>query len=177
MKTKLSSIIAILIFNLSCTTSIKEDSKESLAQKLTREYILENTNDPKSYESIEFSKFIIDTIEFENSNLVPKVLIDTMEIVLNIATLYAEQAAMAAIGGGKDPSYSSKISTLENRLDSLRSELEKVKLEYSKNPNWVYKINHKFRAKNAMGALVINNTQFEIDSAITKVIAAKMIEN
>ena len=141
-------------------------------------YILKNTNDPKSYESVEFSKLSFYVVPFDSSDNFPKQLSDTLDLSVKEMTLSASLAAYSAFV--KPPNYiiesikeaQIELDSVRFTLDSINTEIRIFKEKYDKNPTRKYVVVHKFRAKNAVGGLVLNDVKFSLDTNLTKVLSA-----
>lgn len=156
----MKKIILLLVLSValfSCSKSPEEQAKSNIS-----EYLKKNMDDPSSYESVEFGK--LDTLHksFDES---------TEGLVLR----------------EKDAKLSLRVQELSNKLDSPDLTLKEVKsiqkeneqitrdrlaindvmakktLTYKGDVNG-YSMVHKFRGKNKLGAKILNETNFLLDT-------------
>ncbi|MDH6308105.1 hypothetical protein M2451_002624 [Dysgonomonas sp. PFB1-18] len=170
-------------------------SPQQKAEELVKNYLKENLHDPQSYESVVFSK--IDTIWDYQENKIEaleyggKTLIEKYQDTLLISN------ALMALEANDMETYKSltsnigiqekeRISTLNQEdkseyyktADSIRQILKHFEMEkenIKKAPPIMdgFSIEHKYRAKNAMGAKVLNEATFMIDSELTSITNVK----
>ncbi|WP_129714634.1 hypothetical protein [Pedobacter sp. SYP-B3415] len=148
MRKLLTGLIA-----LSIATSCSSESK---FQSGIDQFIKENSNDPASYESVSFGK--IDTLRDFTSNPEYKALKAKSD------RLYLKPDT--AIGSEAQADLDSMF-VIGQKLDSLRATIHDA-------PVSGYTVEHSFRAKNGMGALILNrwifsfNKDFKVTDAVPK---------
>jgi hypothetical protein len=148
---KLINLGLLVVFStiiVSCT------SPEKKAQKAIKDYLQANLNDAKSYESVEFGKLITDSTEF-------------------YAPLYDYAIEESAYKSDSllydefhDNSDKAKMLESENQLNEKKKEFEKAKANFKS--ELIYKMSHKYRAKNKLGAVILEENTFIIDKDFNK---------
>lgn len=148
---KLINLVLLVVFStiiVSCT------SPEKKAQKAIKDYLQANLNDAKSYESVEFGKLITDSTEF-------------------YAPLYDYAIEESAYKSDSllydefhDNSDKAKMLESENQLNEKKKEFEKAKANFKS--ELIYKMSHKYRAKNKLGAVILEENTFIIDKDFNK---------
>lgn len=142
------------------------NSNEKKAQKLIKEYLSKNLNDDSSYESVEFSKldstFSVFYFSPEGEKLREK-------------QDFAHERAF-------DLSINDILETNPKIQDSIKiykqieEETEKIYNEKEQNYKGDFigwKMTHKYRAKNGLGATVLGTTNFTFNKELTEITNAK----
>jgi len=145
MKKLVFCVLVSLAFLLACNKS-----NEKKAQDMIKSYILENANDPNSYESIEFGN--IDTIythHWDDS---------TYQAINNSKYEFLNDPSIV-----NDPNFD-----VDKHFDSLNNALEAYEKNFKGVPSKLI-MTHKFRANNSFGAKVINTTSFYFDTELSRI--------
>ncbi|TGE08755.1 hypothetical protein [Hymenobacter fodinae] len=133
----------------------------SAEQQAVTSFLKKNANDPESYEPVRWSKPLVWTQEDENKLQVPALLDSSRRMKEKEALMY-DLAKNAAERGFPDAKkYSAEWEAFSNkRIAVLKAAKE---LQEKKDTTAVGKILiHAFRAKNKMGALVLDSAQFVV---------------
>ena len=170
LKPFLQKIIWIaLCFVLSCSFN---KTKEDQAKALVQEYLKDNLHDNRSYEPVGFGK--VDTVlttvydepyyqnltkQFDSFFDVAKPIMEEIQSYQPITTKYEYD---------KVKSLLPKLKDVKIVMDSLTIEEARYKENYERRFMGYY-ITHKYRSKNTLGATVLNNDTFYIDSTLTKI--------
>lgn len=147
-----------LLILSSCNKSVQEKS-----QVLVKEWMDKNLNDPSSYTSVEFSN--IDTLDFNDTQESEKL---DSEIVILKATLMADSVIAEALGeiwDGSGKTTFSDDSDIKIQLINKQNDYRIAEENFKKEIHLF--LTHKFRSKNEMGALVLNEMKFQINSDVT----------
>lgn len=141
---------SLLIFSalLSCSAPA-EKSPTDRAKDSVSAYVKRITNDPASYEQIEFGSLDSNITEIEGTSEFVSLDSDSsfMERRLGMTDIY------------------DKDETIK-KLDSIKAALITYRQNF-KSEFRGYTMEHSFRAKNAMGALVIGKNIFWLDSNLS----------
>lgn len=172
---KILVVIFILVL-ASCVNEPQDKPKELIA-----EWIQTNANDPDSYEPGEYSGLDTAFQKFEDN--------DGLQIQAELISLEASKVSQeASLSDWQGMSHTSvydpaevaklkqNIGSLSRQIDSLKLVYEKGKSGYDEKSNYRLFMTHSFRAKNAMGALVLQNYYFEFDKNLTQIIEAKQLK-
>jgi hypothetical protein len=144
-------IIILSTFLIACKSNTEIQDEKIKA--VISEYVNKNFNDPKSYESIEFSK--LDTVMGYPINILRK--LDTLRNSIKSFDETQAQIDEIMIGSGISSDHHVYDSIKEIYLSEENALLKSTKVKY-------YKIDNKYRAKNKMGALVIGISRYVLDS-------------
>lgn len=164
------TFIAIILAGAALSSCTKTNQQK--AEALTKKYLDSTLNDPKSYEAVKFSK--LDTLTESIDENAEYMKYEHAKDSLKTIADSVQSAAIAAIG-----SSSADTAKLRMQGDSIYA-LRKKNLEdehtfaekfKGKPVGWV--ISHTYRAKNAMGALIVTTNLFRFDQALTKVTDVK----
>lgn len=138
-----------LIGILGCIFSCSKESASPLAvmEDSIKVYLLENLDDPNSYESVK-SEILDTTLYVEN-----------LEHMKSLMIKYAESMDSEY---GKD----AKLNYL-NQADLYQKKLDSMNLSSDPNAIAAYRVLHTFRAKNKFGALVLNQLKFEFKPTLS----------
>ncbi|QEC80294.1 hypothetical protein [Mucilaginibacter ginsenosidivorax] len=167
MKIKLITIFLVSVALASCT-----QSNEQKAQTLTKKYLDSTLNDAKSYEAVKFSKLdtltesIDENSQYRNYEQVKdslKTIADSLHNAI-LGAIVSSPSDTANLKHKADSIYSKQ----EKNLEDEKAFIEKFK---GKPIGWV--ISHTYRAKNAMGAVVLSTNLFRFDQNLTKVTDVK----
>lgn len=155
--------LSFLVFVL---TLVGCNSIENKAQKLIKDYLSKNLNDASSYESIEFSA--LDST-FSNFYFSPegKELLEKQDF----ANKRAFELTMTDILE-ENVLIQDSIRIYKQIEESCKNEYEEKALTYVGDFNG-WKMSHKYRAKNALGATIISTTKFTFDKDLSEVKSAK----
>lgn len=149
-----------ILFLISTTIIACSKSPEQVAQKNISEFIKTKSDDPKSYESVKFGK--LDTIyspfseSLEGKKLQKK--IEEYDSVQNNYYFKMDEAKTVA----EINEYSSLGQKALKQKDSVISDLDLKSSTYKGNIIG-FSMKHTFRAKNKMGALVLNDCTAILD--------------
>jgi hypothetical protein len=159
MKKILSLVLIVMVFT-ACTNNEKK------AKKLIKEYLKTSMNDFSSYEPVEFSK-LDSTFSYYRDTDEGKKLKGQLKSTMESWQWWSELAQNASSPTASEVylKYSKengiKYDSLQN-LDSIA--------EQSFKPEHIgYAMSHKFRGKNALGAIMLNESGFYFDKDLTKV--------
>ena len=147
---KYVSVIFVLIL-FSCS----KPTKEELAHTAIKEYIKGKMNDPSSYQSVSFGK--LDTV------FTPFISHIKTDLPFVLDTFRTDSREGIALQNSRQSSRDSLTKLLETERKNFKPRMEFFTME------------HSFRGKNALGALILNNIQFQFDTTM-KVVGGKDIE-
>jgi hypothetical protein len=158
----------ILLF-AACILIASCASKQNKAEDLVKDYLNNKLSDPKSYESVSFGD--VDTVfkrysetqqcdSLKSANIAAKQKVDKIKDTLMNLISASKINYMAALK--RQLKYEADTSTLSKTIRS--NEL------LFKGPIKGWSITHTYRAANDKGVLVLHNTQFSLDSGLTKVV-------
>lgn len=133
------------------------ETREQKAQGLVKEYLNKNLNDPKSYESVSWGTLDSSFTTYE----------EIAAIDIAMQSKAAERAVDELKNG--DPEIGEMY---KKDYDSLTKRLDSIKLAYKPTFNCLM-LKHKYRAKNAMGAVILEEKTFFIADDFSKVIYTK----
>lgn len=143
-----------LLLLLTATLILSSCSNEQKAKKVIKEYLSKNMNDFKSYEPIEFLE--IEPIYSHRYESVP----DAEEILRDSIGMSKMFSSLS------DPDTVKKYNIIMDELMAPLREAEKNHV-----PKLLkYEITHRFRGKNLVGTLVLNQWTFYLDKDLTEVI-------
>ncbi|MFZ4414579.1 MAG: hypothetical protein ACOYOV_15960 [Bacteroidales bacterium] len=150
-KITLLFITIIAIFFVSCAKSPEDKAKAAI-----KEYLQKHLNDAKSYESVEFGKLINDSTEYEDSYNAK---------ILMKQHIYALEAYNKDLDNGLEDRDNAKVYLEQANIDKaeadrLEKKIEKDKKEFKR--ELCYIISHKYRAKNKLGALILQTSFFTL---------------
>jgi hypothetical protein len=143
-------VFALAISIFSCTVS-----DENKAKTLVKDYLKNSLNDPKSYEEISWGKIDSSFITFD----------EMYAIEIARSKRLGEDAISELKYGDIDLGNEYKRS-----YDSLNLVIKNLKKEYKPKFNSLM-IQHSYRAKNVMGALIIQSKIFYIADDFSRVIS------
>lgn len=135
----------LFLFALVFSACAQPESNSNKYEQGIKDWISKNINDPSSYESIEFGP--LDTVYGITDKEYADYLSDSV-------TWYADYL----------------IQEMERQNDSMNGKASKPKADRPATPTRPrnhfigYKMRHKFRGKNGMGALMVNEQFFYMDS-------------
>lgn len=169
-------------------------SPQKKAEKLVNNYLMENLHDPSSYESIEYSALDsiynieqnkIDALKYYEKQLIERYSDTTIisNVLRSISSNNKEAYKIYTSNLSKEKKqYIANIPTKDTVLihqiaDSIFSIFRLIDKETKSlqlNPIFYgYSIEHTYRAKNKLGAKVLDTDIFYLDSTLTKVIDYK----
>jgi disulfide oxidoreductase YuzD len=161
---KLLFFVVLSFICVSCSKTPEQKAKQAV-----KDYLQKNLNDAKSYESVEFGK--VDSVfsSFDESK-------EGVELKLKEDVLSKRVVELSnRIDVAENNSELKKIIEENKELTQKRKDL--VDTIFYKSIKYKgtfsgYKINHKYRAKNKMGAMVLTEDCFILDKnfAVTKVL-------
>jgi len=135
-------IITLTICFFAILSCNNESSFDGQLKKNATDYLMKNMNDPKSYESIEWSK------------------VDTTYTSYTSSEKYIQKRKGIDSMMNQDI-RNSNVENFSKDLLTKDKELEQTGKDFKPEIDG-YMITHKCRAKNAMGALVLNRMRFNI---------------
>jgi hypothetical protein len=168
-------MIIVLCLFYSC-----HQTKKEKAQKLVTDYLKTSLNDPSSYESISFDTLRTSYEDYEAGNPDGRKLSDKSIMFLDSIAKYqklsqdeTEKPLHNQITNDKNYFYYTHRDSVFSKKEDSIDKIIKIQGENFKGRIVGYGINHMYRAKNGFGAVMIYNTDFWIDSTLTKVINAQ----
>ena len=180
MKKLIIFLILTSISIVSCKS--KQEKKLDNIHKNVENYLMINLNDPSSYQSVEFGK--VDSL-FDNYSdtkqftQIQDSITTTIESLDKSTNLFGSISTENAWSHVRYDWYSgSKFDKVEkHQIDSLNNEIDKLQklslylinrdkvLDSLYIPKFIgYTIEHKYRAKNKMGALELEDKVFKLDT-------------
>lgn len=164
MKVKLFILISILL-TVGCA------SPEKKAQKLIKDNLITNMNDPKSYESVSFESLDSSFTDIETDPQM-NALFEKSQYFLREAKEKEAEYESIYVYDQQTISEKRKISDEWGAaLDSANYYSDEMK-EYHRNFKSVFngwKMSHTFRGKNSFGATIKNTSVFYFDKDLTQV--------
>ncbi|KAF5068325.1 hypothetical protein DSECCO2_244210 [anaerobic digester metagenome] len=165
---KIITLLAIILVVVACNTS-----NESQAKKLIKEYLKTTMNDFSSYESVEFSEldscFTLYYDSEEAKNL--SEMIESEKKYNEFLSEKIESFIQRDFSNELIESFKNSYDKSQIRIDSLFQ--ADIEAHQSFIPEFIgFEMTHKFRGKNAFGALILNEYVFLFDKDFTKVIEA-----
>ncbi len=145
------------------------NSNENKAQKLIKDYLSKNLNDASSYESIEFSELDSTFSNFYFSQE-GKELAEKQDFAHNRAFELTMEDILE-----ENPLIQDSIRIYKQIEADCKNEYDAKALTYVGDFNG-WKMSHKYRAKNALGAIIINTTRFTFDKDLTEVKSANNVD-
>jgi hypothetical protein len=163
MKFLLSFIMIILL-----CSSCEVVNDQQKGEKIVKDYLGENLNDPSSYESVSFGNLSPVHFSYEISDPEGIKLQRQNVIFDSVSITYSDKANKPFISKSNKKKYALLENVYRKKADSL------AKLIKMKSDKWVptvkcYTIEHKYRAKNGYGALTLHEASFMLDSGLTSV--------
>lgn len=141
----------VLLTLLSCSKSPEAQAEENI-----KNYITQKLDDPKSYESVSFGKLDNYTAELKDDPEFIKLYTEFDKASKLEVDAYAQ--TLENTDNERIVQLSSEI--YKSRQDSAKIALDAVqKYKANYKPGEMFKMSHKFRAKNKMGALVLDSCQ------------------
>jgi hypothetical protein len=171
--------ILVVLF-LAVVSSCSQEPQDK-PKRLIAEWIKANANDPDSYEPGEYSGLDTAFQKYDDNGG----LIIQAELISLETSKVSQEASLSDWQGMShtsvyDPVEVAKlkqnIESLSKQIDSLKVVYEKEKSGYDEKSNYRLFMTHSFRAKNVMGALVLQNYYFEFDKNLTQIIEAKLLK-
>ena len=162
-------------------------SPQRKAEKLVENYLKENLHNPQSYEAISFSN--IDTlfikvgdkeqcpeaIEYENkSKLCDSKKKQYLSVLESQSDTMSDEFRKSAVWKNKLAEAKTYLTSLIDSSQMYSEKASLAQLKYrlrGKFGGW--KLEHTYRAKNKLGAKVLDTDIFYLDSTLTKVIDYK----
>ena len=169
MKIKLNFVVVVsVILFVGCS------NPEKRAQKLIKESLQQTLNDPKSYESMEFGS--LDSL-FTNLNNIPDYYFLSLKFDMFLALFNdAKRDYNYAFDMKEKKLYAEFMKDHADSMQLINAEIEKIENTFiSEFDGW--KMTHKFRANNAMGAKTIGSCIFFFDKDITTVTESIDLKN
>jgi hypothetical protein len=123
---------------------------EQKAQQSVKDYLQKNLNDAKSYESVEFSNFRSDSTSYYDTA--------KDDVFDSIRSKYESDSLFRDINVDYQNTFIETKKRYEAAEIQHNSNVSKFKPEFKG-----YIINHKYRAKNKMGAVVLDENCFIMD--------------
>jgi hypothetical protein len=149
-----------------CSSCVVNNQQKG--EKLVKDYLKENLNDPGSYESVSFDHLFPEYFTYELSDPEGIRLQRQSVIFDSLSITYYHKAKKPFISKSNVLKYTLLEKLYSKKADSLN------KLIKTKSDRWVptvtyYTIEHKYRAKNGYGALTLHESKFSLDSGLTSV--------
>ena len=150
-------ILAItLLLVVSCTKSPEDQAKKNIT-----EYLKKNMDDPSSYESVEFGK--LDTLHsaFNESKEGIALRNEDAKLELKMDDLSKELDT--------NPQSINRLKQIQVTSDSITKRRREINDVQLKNANYKgdfvgFNMTHKFRGKNKLGAVILNEKRFLLDT-------------
>lgn len=178
-KQRVSLYLIILIIGFVCVLGACSLSNEDKAKRAVKNYLKENLDNFKSYEPVSWGnlrEFSIDSIK-QNDNYYQEHLHSANEALKRSKEL---RIIIDSIISKKDTmsiEYAEIVAQIEGCKARYESEQEKLsnylKTVYPNDSYWV--IDHKYRASNNIGALILNEETFYINKDCSSVINSSSI--
>lgn len=153
------SMVSIILTLVSC------NSNEKKAQKLIKDYLSKNLNDASSYESVEFSKLDSTFSAFyfspEGEKLTARQeFADKRAFELKLEDILEENA-----------SIQDSIKIYKQIEEGSKRLYEEKEQSYVGEFNG-WRMKHKYRAKNGIGAIILGTTNFTLNKELTEIKSA-----
>jgi hypothetical protein len=153
---KLVLAVSASIILFSCSKSLDKQAQSNIA-----EYLKTNMDDPSSYESIEFGK--LDTLHSSFSDTKEGIKLNMEEDKLKQQSDDLSNKLDLPDLTMKDlKSIDSENEKITNRRKEINNILMDKVLTYKGEVNG-YSMTHKFRGKNKLGAIILNEMRFNFD--------------
>ncbi|WP_458409249.1 hypothetical protein [Bacteroides congonensis] len=166
--------LIVLLIGFVCVFEACSSSNEDKAKRTVKDYLKENLDNFKSYDPVSWGnlrKFSIDSIK-QNDSYYQEHLYSANEALRRSKEL---QIIVDSYKGKKDTTsieYTEIVAQIEGCKARYESEQEKLsnylKITYPNESCWV--IDHKYRASNNVGALILNEETFYINEDCSNVI-------
>jgi hypothetical protein len=154
------SMVSLVLTLVSC------NSNEKKAQKLIKEYLSKNLNDVASYESVEFSK-LDSTVSLFYFSSEGEELTKKQDAANNRAFELGIEDVLE-----ENPSIQDSIKIYKQIEEECKIMYEKKEKEFKGEFNG-WRMSHKYRAKNGLGATILNTTDFRFNKELTEITSAK----
>ena len=152
-------ITASLLFVIgSCS-----ESPELIAQKNIKEYIIKNLDDPKSYESVNFSKLEKGMSSYQDETKYKNLILEYNE--MNKRVDEANDFAMSMTHENTIKSATESYEKLASMRSSILTETERYLKKYK--PVDIFKMKHSYRFKNKMGTLTLDSCNVILDKNLS----------
>jgi len=142
---KLMLFIVIASFCFSCAQNPQKKAEEGV-----KNYLKENLNDWDSYENVSFSNFVVINPNAEVKDSIPDSL--NIEVEIDTTSISLETT---------DEELDRKSKELDDKLNKLL-ELNKIIAKRTEQQT-AYSITHKYRAKNKLGAIILDEQKYILD--------------
>lgn len=152
----LGLVLSVVLY--SCTKSPEEQAKSNIS-----EYLKKNMDDPSSYESVEFGK--LDTLHTSFSESKEGIELETKESKLSDQM----EVLSAEIDHTESISRLTDIQKESDEITKKRKEINDIlqnKIISYKGAVNGYSMTHKFRGKNKLGAKILNEINFLLDTKL-----------
>lgn len=146
----------------------KPQTKQQKAEKLVTDYIKERMDDPSSYESAGFDTMFVSLKNFPGEH----------DLDESVELCYTYMDSTQMFNTHRDEDYATKFADIkpdaarsdfyQRKADSVNKYIDSHGIKRDEPPAR-YILPHKFRAKNAFGATVLNVVFAEVDTNTTKV--------
>ena len=163
-------LFIVSIFAISACSRLQ--SKQQKAEVLVKNYLKTVLNDPSSYEGIAFDTLSTFYKSYATGDPNGRKLDTLAASFIDSSAKYSNLAKNELSTNTNIKKYNHHIllsMLFQKKSDSVEN-IEKIKGKGYKGNIYAYGISHTYRAKNGFGGLVINKTDFRIDSTITKVL-------
>ena len=152
----------LLFLLIAFSLGLASCSKQSKAESSVKGFLKNNLDDAKSYESISFSNIDTAWTTFDLSERGQK-LSDALEVTqtdVDHSKMDIEADKVYSLSTKKDED---SLSIRLSRYNSAKIEYDKEAGVYPKTQRgWI--IDHSFRAKNKIGALILSKKRFVLDN-------------
>lgn len=147
-------LLTLLVSLSSCTKT-----PEQKAQKSVSDYLVSKLDDPKSYESVSFGKLKSTFTDIKDD---PKYL--KLEAEYIEANTKQDEQYQSAMSMTHDNTIKEATDLFKKRMAITKSIGDEI-ADFRKNfkPQSILIMNHKYRARNKMGALVLDSLTFTMD--------------
>lgn len=145
---------SIILF--SCSKSLEKQAESNIT-----EYLKTNMDDPSSYESVEFGK--LDTLHTSFSETAEGIKLNTEDDKLKQQSdNLSNRLDLPNLTMSDLKSIESENEKITKRRKEINSILMDKVLTYKGEVNG-YSMSHKFRGKNKLGAIILNDVRFNFD--------------
>jgi hypothetical protein len=167
-QTKATFLVLLMLVNSVCSSQGAAQTKEQKAKAGILKYVKANFNDPSSYQVVESSKLFTETSVFTEEE---EQKFATDSILLEMSLQFAKNEFANTQSDTSQSKLRSMLTKYDEGLAAIA--MKKMEIEWNRKPIITgYNITHKYRARNAFGALVLMsskyylNTKFEVVSMV-----------
>lgn len=154
-------LLSAIIFAAACSSPQKD------AESLIKKFMKENLNDPKSYEIVEFTE--IDSLWTNTDRLSSDFEFEAGSMERN------HQHMLDMFEITNDRQYLDSAKIIMDKWDLAIKDIKKTIAEFE--PEFKgFRVYHKYRAKNAMGATTLSIMELHLNPELTKIVGHQEIE-